>query len=345
MKKKIAITAVILFFSTILFAQKKTRDFELILSDQPFENSLYRYIECLDSRPDTTNLGIVQVGLMNAKARVIPKTPFSVQLTHLLNSLTDSTAKDGRLLLQLKHFNFAEVTGAFSEKGYFYFRANLYVVSNGKYRTIASVDTLMVTSGMDVTKSNMKNGSIFIGKFIARNLLNKPADSTVGYTMDEVVNIDSIEKQQFRLYSDTSYQEGLYLSWRSFRDQIPDKQIVVEMNKDVATGRIADAKGKMVKVRPKDAYAVVVRGKPFISTEFGFYPLEKRNNNFFFTGKAKVSPNSADVVAASMFFGIIGGLLASSGDVATFDMQIDYVSGGFIHLRQIEMPPSEQTLF
>lgn len=283
-------------------------------------------------------MGIVQVGLMNAKARVIPKTPFPVQLNSLINSLTDPTAKDGKLLLQLQHFNFAEVTGSFSEKGYFYFRANLYADSNGRYRTIASIDTLVVTSGMDVTKSNMRNGSIWIGMFIARNLHNRPPDTAVSYTMNDVIHIDSIEKQRLSLYTDSSYKDGLYRTWRSFRDQVPDKQIVVDINKDIATGRIPDENGKLKKIRPKDAYAVVVRGNPFISTEFGFYPLEKRNNDFFFTGKAKVSANSGDVIAASMFFGVIGGLLASSGDVATFEMKIDYVSGGFIHLREIKMP-------
>jgi hypothetical protein len=342
MKKIILLSPVCLLLSITLFSQKKTQDFELSTPEQKIGNSLYQQIECLDSRPDTTNLGIVQLGLMNTKARVVPKTPFPVQLTRLMNSLTDSTAKNGRLLLQLKHFSFAEVTGAVSEKGYFYFRAILYADSNGGYRTIASIDTLIVVKAMDVTKPMLRRGNELITGFIAGNLLNRPADTAAYYTMNDVINVDSIEKLKLKLYTSTTYQEGLYLNYASFRDQVPDKQIISETKKDVVSVRTGDASGKLIKVKPKDVFAIVVKGQPLIATEFGFYPLEKRNNDFFFTGKAKVTANAADVAAASMFFGIIGGLLASSSDVAIFEMQIDHVSGGFIRLREIPMAATGQ---
>ena len=302
---------------------------------------MYNTIQYLDSRQDTTNMGIVQLGVFNNKARVVPRIPFSRQLTILLNALTDSTAQNGRLLLQLKQLNFAEVTGSMSEKGYFYFRANLYADSNGAYQRIATIDTLTTVSGMDVTKMNLRQGNKLISGFIANHLVSRPADA-VYYSRNDVINIDSIEKLRIKLYTTPSYTDGVYLTYRAFKDQTPDKPIMAELkNGNISSVKTTDESGRSTKVKSKNVYAVVYQGRPFVATEYGFYSLEKRNNDFFFIGQAKVTANTANVIAASAFFGVLGGLMASNAE-ATFEMQIDHVSGGFIHIREIRTaePPN-----
>jgi hypothetical protein len=47
-----------------------------------------------------------------------------------------------------------------------------------------------------------------------------------------------------------------------------------------------------------------------------------------------VTAKTGDVIAASIFFGIIGGLLASDAN-ATFEMKIDHINGGFIRTKEI----------
>src|SRR5262245_4098183 len=83
---------------TNLLAQNRTEDFMITLPEQKITGSLYKTISYLDSRYDTSHMGIVQLGAFNKKARVVPKTHFSVQLQQVLNALTDSTAKEGELL-------------------------------------------------------------------------------------------------------------------------------------------------------------------------------------------------------------------------------------------------------
>ncbi|HEX8462580.1 MAG TPA: hypothetical protein VF623_14165, partial [Segetibacter sp.] len=76
-------------------------------------------------------------------------------------------------------------------------------------------------------------------------------------------------------------------------------------------------------------------GQAYIATDYGFYPLRKINSDYHFTGKAKVQANTGDVIAASLFFGILGGLIASSNSDATFDMKLDHINGGFIRLKEV----------
>jgi hypothetical protein len=326
---------ILLFFATVCKAQSRTEDFDLILPEQKVQNSLYNSIQFLDSRYDTTHMGIVQLGAFNKKAKVIPKTPFSTQLTGVLHSLTDSGSKEGALLFQLRQFSFAEITGATSEKGYCYLKAAMYTNKDGLYMKLASIDTVIFVKSMDVTKALFRKGSKAITDFIAGNLEMEARDS-IQYSYADVMNIDNVEKRNILLYTTSQYQDGLYETYSSFCKQMPDKPITVEMKGDkMGTVRTHDEQGKAVKVKAKDIYAIVYKGQPFIATDFGFYPLNKTGNDFYFTGKAKVNANAGDVIVASMFFGIIGGLIASDAE-ATFEMKIDHTNGGFIRLQEIK---------
>ena len=340
MNKIFSLSATALLYASGLFAQNKTENFELSVPppETRVQHSLYNSITLLDSRKDTTMMGIVQLGAFNRKARVVPKIPFSRQLTTLVDSLTDGTGGSGRLLLQLRQFSFAEVTGSLSERGYFFFRANLYADSNDRYRKIAAIDTLVVNkSGMDVTRYMLRHGSQLVTGFIAANLLRSPLDEDY-FSKDDVLHIDSIEKTRIKLYNTPTYADGLYLTYNAFKNQTPDKSITAQIKKgELVKPRTTDSSGKSIKVSSGNVYALVYQGQPYIATDYGFYPLEKRDGDFFFIGKAKVTANNSDVLAASLMFGLIGGLLASNAS-ATFEMQIDHVSGGFIHLREIKMP-------
>lgn len=316
-------------------AQSKTEPFEIKMPEQKISGSRYSNIRLLDARRDTSNFGIVQVGMFNAKARVVAKTRFDDQLKNLLSALNDSTAAEGKLLLQLRQFSFAEVIGAMSEKGYCFVRANLFAVNDSSYSLVNSIDTVIIFNAMDATKKLLRKGSETITDFIAANLTISGADS-IQYNYAAVLGIDSIEKRRIPLYNVNHYEEGVYKTYAAFKTQVPDyKNIIVKMeDSSVKNVKVRYEDETTEKLRSKDIYAVVYKGLPYIATSFGYYPLSKNGDDLFFTGQAKVNANGADVAAASFFFGIIGGLLASN-DSAVFEMKIDHLNGGFIHLREI----------
>lgn len=333
MKKLTLLCIFTLLIFTHLFSQRFTEDFEISLPDQKVEHSLYKTIECIDSRYDTTFVGIIQLGAFNKKAKVIPKIPLSVQLQNVLNSLTDTSSKDGELLFQLRQFNFAELTGVTSEKGYCYLRADLYTKGSAGYQKISSIDTVIFIKAIDVTRSLFRRASKTITNFIAGNLLQESSDSNY-YSLHEVIKMDSIEKRKIKVYNTLKYTDGLYLTYQSFKDQVPDKQIIVEMeNNKVVSMNILNKKGKEVLLKTKDAYAIVVEGKPFISTDYGFYLMKKIDDDFKFVGRAQTNARAGDVIAASFFFGVMGGVIATNAS-AVFEMKIDHISGGLIRLRE-----------
>ncbi len=334
MTKLILLCTFTLVTTTHLFSQWLTENFEMTLPERKVEHSLYKTIALVDSRYDTTSMGIVQLGAFNKKAKVIPEIPFSTQLQNVLNSLAGNDSEKGQLLFHLRQFNFAELTGTTSEKGYCYLRADLYSESNNGYQKISSIDTVIFIKAIDVTRALFRKASESINDFIAYNLTREPSGSDF-YSLHDLEKIDSIEKRKIKVYNTSEYTDGLYLTWQSFKNQVPDKPIIVDMeNIRVVSMHFINEKGKKVLLTPNDAYAIVVKGAPFIATDFGFYLLTKTGDDFKFVGRAHTNARAGDVIAASLYFGPRGGAIATDAS-ATFEMKIDHINGGLIKLREM----------
>lgn len=326
--------------ATFFNAQKKTEDFSISLPDQKPEKSYYKTLRLIDARTDTTSLGIVQKGAFNTKAKVVPATPLTVQFQNLLNHLDNGTAEDGTVVMYLKQLYFAELTGAFSEHGYCYFQAYLFAKNDdGTYSYLDKIDSVIDHSSMDVTKATMKKGSDMVSNFISRNI-SKKAASTDQYSFADLKNFDNIEKQKLNLYSASELQDGIYPDYASFRDQKPTKEIanVKFYGKSPKIIKIYEAEeGKEKEIRKNNTYAIVYKGNPYLylSIEDAFTPAEKKDGDFYFTGKIKSTAKTGDVVLASAFFGIIGGLIASGPSSTLFEQKLDYMNGGFIPLKEV----------
>lgn len=332
--KPIVLLTMYLAVGSNVFSQEKKHYFEINLPEKKVPGSLYNSIRLLDAREDTTQMGIVQKGAFNAKAKVIAARPLASQFTDIMNVLIDSSAKTGELLFQLRQLSFAEITGAMGEKGYCYVRASLYTPLADQYKQLATIDTVvLIKSSWDVTKPMFRNGSKVISDFIADHLLTDSGAAV--FTYNDILQIDSIEKSHTKIYVDTGFKNGIYNTWYSFKQQVPDKSAIAEFkNGKLKTVKTPGEDGKAEKIKSKDMYAVVVDGRPYIATEYGFYDLERKNGDLFFTGKAKVTANTGEVIAAGIFFGVIGSLIASNAE-SVFEMKIDHLNGGFVRIKEI----------
>jgi hypothetical protein len=335
MKNLLSLLIIFLNITTAT-AQSATEIFSITTPSEKISNSLYKKIKLVDVRPDPQNLGIVQLGAFNRKARVVTETPLADQLSGLLTALTDSTAQARELFLLLRQLSFAEVTGAMSERGYFQLRAILFAKKGEGFHKLAAIDTVVVIKAMDVTKGLLRQGTKSLTELLAANLTKEPADG-LSYLSDEVVHFDQLEKKALPLYTADSLRNGIYKTFHAFTVLQPDEEsFTVDFGKNGNSPvlRQANEKGKMEKVSSKDIYAFVHEGRAFIATDYGYYPLRKQAEDFYFTGKAKVAANNADVMMASLFFGVVGGLIASGGTSATFEMKVDHLSGGFIRIKE-----------
>ena len=332
-----------LCITSLIFSQKRTEDFNLRISENEKINSPYKTIKLIDVRPDTTNIGIIQKGAFNSKVKVVPSTPLKIQFQELLNNLNKNESANDELVLYLKQFYFAEVTGALSEKGYCYFQAFLFSKkSENEYLFLNKIDSVIVHSSLDVTKATMKKGSDLVSNFMIRNMYHKPTSGEI-LSLDDVLNYDKIIKKQYPLYSQNQLTDGLYKDYESFRDQKPSDIIPINIKTNPSGERVqrvfTSKNGKEKEIYDKsDYYALVYQGVPYIYTniENTMSKLRKdeKTKDFYFLAKAKTTAKTGNIVTASIFFGIIGGLIASDAN-AVFEMKIDYLNGSFIPIKEI----------
>jgi len=331
-------TSIYLLFALLLAANANAQnivDFQLAAPTAKVNANLYRTIRIIDLRNDTTSMGFVKTGFFDRKGSVIPKIPLRAQLSQYFYNLADTAGKTKEMVLLLRRDVF-EVTNIGSrDYGSFSFRAGLYEVKDGQYQQIVSIDTVAtVSSAMTVTTALLNTGNKLMGEFISGHVFAEPNGAV--YSYHDIFHLDSVEKRAIKLYNTQTYADGLYLTYKSFMNQVPDKQITVEPG-DVNYGvvKAVDANGKTQRVRPQKVYALVYHGQPYISSRGNYYPLKKEKDDFYFTGAVQVSSGVGNMVLVSNF-GALGALIGSGGSEATFYVKLDYMNGGFIQIKRIE---------
>ena len=315
----------------VFFGQDETVYFDIRTPKPRPEKSLYMTIGFLDSRQDTSRIGILKVRNSGRWVGIALRTPVLPQLTNVLNAYTDSSAGNGELLFQLKRFSFAE----YARVRYCYFSAVLYARNGDRYTRLFGVDTLILLAAASVDNNLNHAGNGLLDNFIAEGILLPPTDPTT-YSMDDIRHIDSLDKRKIPVYNATSYTEGLYSNYAAFMAQRPDLhgEVRTKKNGDISSLDIHDPNWRHE--TKSHIFAVVYKGVPYIVTHFGYYPLQKTDDDFYFTGDLSLFPTAGQQVAADIAFGVIIGS-AIAGDKATYKVLIDYQNGQFIHQKVLDM--------
>ena len=321
------IIIIAIFPFSLLNAQKKSEYFSFDPSEQKIHGSLYNSIEFKDLRRDTTYLGVVQVGMVNTKARVVPKQPLQQQFDALLASLVDKDAKQARLLLTFRRFTFMEQTTATKETGFFFVRADLYENNNGQYRWISTLDTIVHFNALDVTQKLLRKGENLIVNFLKQHLTSNSL-SPRPYNLYEIAKLDSIQKSELVVYNATQFAPGLYETYESFRDQKPtltDFKTEEKKNKIKNIFISNNETGGLKRIDPDNYFAVVHNNVAYVATKDGYFPLSKIGDDFYYTGVVK----SFRIGPAAMF-GLMGVMLmGTKKDLGQF--KLDHINGSFLY--------------
>ncbi len=322
---------------TSVCSQNLTEDFNLLMPEAKVK-SVYSKLTVVDARIDTTNMGIIQKGAFNRKAFLKTIIPLKKQIQDVFKNMIETeSGNTNELVLNVRDFKFAEVTDAFSETGYCYLRADLFSKKDTIYQKIDSVDAVYEVNAMDVTKKNIRNGSNKLIAFLASNI--KSVKSGFNFSYDDILNIVALEKRKLPIYNTSVYKDGIYPKYDNFKMMMPSSSgFEITRNKKgkiTKLERIWGNGASRAEINPSDIYCVVQDGKIYITSEYGFAPVEFKNDDFYFQGKAKATAKTGNVILASAFFGIIGGLIASDA-TAQFEMKIDHLNGNAVMLKQLD---------
>jgi hypothetical protein len=315
--------------SLLLFAQSKNQDFELYYPNIKVANSQFNKISLIDLRSDTTNLGFRLKNVGTKKILIIPAIPLETQLQKLFLNSTDTSAKGGHLIFLITQLYFSESSGT----GYFKLRANLLAKEGDSYFPLTSIDTAFASDAMDLTKVLLFNSSQIITNFVINNLQKLP-NNTQALALYNIRSMDSVQKMKLPLYKNSSYINGAYKTYNSFKNQIPDDTAInIEFYKRTGSWKsiqLRNKKDKYEEVELKKWYSFSFNDKLFISTSTGVYPLLKKNNDFVFVGEVQKKVSEGAAFATGLAFGLVGGGILYSLHRKKGELVIDYLTGKII---------------
>ncbi|MEI9934317.1 MAG: hypothetical protein WDM71_05580 [Ferruginibacter sp.] len=354
---KYSIFILVLTLPFAVFGQKETDEshdtifFSLTPVQTKISNSLYNTLQVFDQRPDTADFGFMELGSFATRKTISVRTPLSQQFPVFLNSITDASSHNGTLVLQIKRFNFTTIRQQYGSKAYAFLRLRLYGKTDSSgYHQLNILDTTVIVNFGTIFKGSLQKRSFIatmqaITNFIETNLNHTPEKSSA-YTISDIKNIDSAEKSRLALYTAASLKDGIYPDFTSFKNQQPDSIIkyTVRFKEDAGEkNQVGNPEGFSIDLPITSFYAIVYQGKLYVANKYGFYLVEKKGNDFYFTGTIDVSPDENAVlatdVATHVLLGSLGGIAdaiaAPKHGKATFELKIDYMKGLFIPIKQV----------
>jgi len=372
MKYQFTLSLLLFFLSTTLIAQEQQEKLDTIktgantllflvnLPKAKTANSLYNHIKVIDQRSDTATLGFLDVSSDNGTKIIIPGYPLHQQFSKLLTTLTDSAAGNGELLLQVNRFSFSSFIKPYSQAAYYYLRLRLYGKTGNGYSQLAFLDTSVKVNFGNIFKSNFYkrifiNCSETLTNFLTANITNSPSLLSHIYSLTDVMNIVGIEKSVIPVYISDTLKNGIYKSFISFKNQLPDTSTKYQLHfkkgklstverKTTYKNESGDLVNASIEIPGETFYAIVDKGKAYIFSQSGFYSLQKREGDFYFTEQINESSDLWNITPLNglghQAFGGVGALvtaLATLGpNKSLFEMKIDYLTGVFIPTKKIE---------
>jgi hypothetical protein len=315
------------------------------LHADPVGHSRYRHLELIDERPDPSFLGFIET-TSYYDLRVVLAQPIGDQLGMLMNRLTDSTAGEDTLAVQLLGFNVYTA----DKNVDVCFRLNIFSHS-GLYREVSEVDTVIVTK-RGTFKSGYRQrmqdavGTAFAG-IIRAALTTAPDPHGDLYSFEVLRAIDEIKKSKLPLYradSGSAMPDGVYTSYASFSRLAPDyPRFLADLEQDQVL--VSTRTQPSVPLTPGELFAVVKDGKPYVAVGGRHYaPLQREGSDFYIIDYVRVNSADADMTANlagwAVFFASAMRLPLAQvwglTEKKRFWMKMDYRNGRFVAVRAVD---------
>ncbi len=263
-----------------MHGQSRAEDFEIKASKKRYPNALYNSIGLVDSRSNKSHFGHIKDANYGS-VPIIAASPLKVQIQSSIQSMIDSTAKSGALLLELIKLEVSESKKG--EIGYINFKANMFKVMDTNCYKISAVDTMYIYDfGFSVSAMLASGSANLVSNFIASCLYKNNLDTTKYYGLLDLIDIGITDKSKMPAYTNTYLKDGAYTSFESFRDQKPDYGCLIKSIGDSISVKAMDSNRHEIK-HDIGIFIAVQSGIAFFNNGMEDYKkLSKENGEFVF---------------------------------------------------------------
>lgn len=334
MQKAALILSFFVIFSVQIRSQKGS-DFSIAIPEVKVGDSKYNSLHYIESRPNPDDMGVVYTGMWNGVQYLSLGQPLESQLQSLVKAISFPSGESKAIAVQMRAFFFSLGERDMRGKGKCNLRMTLYEKDeNEKYYFLNTIDTLLVNDQKKIKAA----ASEAITSFIIANLPYNADEGEIPLDMAQVMGIDFYEKNSIPFYTQEVLPDGIYTTYKSLKNLIPDISsdvTVVKTDKDeIKEIKIPDIgkPGKYKKLKVKDMYAVVADGIPYISFEGDLYKAYKKEGDWRFVITQKVAGSGFSLgvsvgTSGTHGGGAVGLGIPIGGKKENIEMFVDHLNG------------------
>lgn len=269
----------------------------------------------LDNREGSQILGFVQKGMSNKTIEV----KYQGNLADSVSLFFQDVSVKNDIVLMLNEFALWEYKDQSGEYGRFKLSMRFFKKSDANhYQEFMTHDSLYVFKGIDVTKKLLRGISKTFCDLgiLTQRQYNEPLQTSESYNMEELLNLDEIEKSKIPFYAIEVPKPGIYANYRELSQNspsIPCEISIDDSDPDKLKIFRTNAKGKKVKVLNQDIYAVSDGSRFYKSLSMGFFQIVKEQNDFYYIrpqGYAVSGGMIIPIVGGGIIGGAVGGAVA-----------------------------------
>lgn len=226
-----------------------------------------------------------------------------------------SVKKD--IVLMLNEFALWEYKDQSGEYGRFKLSMRFFKKADGDhYQEFMTHDSLYIFKGIDVTKKLLKGISTTFCDLalLTQKQYSEPLQTSESYNMDELLNLDEIEKSKIPFYAIEVPKPGIYANYKELSQNAPSTAceiLIDDSNPEKFKIYRTNEKGKKVKVQNQDIYAVSDGSRFYKSLSMGFFQIVKEQNDFYYV-RPQIYGVSGGMIIPIVGGGIVGGALGGA---------------------------------
>jgi hypothetical protein len=270
-------------------------------------------IEIVNAVSDSSILGYIQTGMFNKWKPAAGDKPLTEYLQSFVDKRYTSIYKTGatKLLWVIQEVRIGERTFSMSERSFLHFKAISYIGnSNGRFRQVAALDTILIRGGMDVTHKHGDNIADALQLLFTKSFLAPQANDT-GYTMSEIKE-KALARYNVPALQAKEHTDGIYLTFREFiNDQPSITNIAYDLDNKVVRFYYTDSAGNKTYI---DKFWGVRKDGMLLKQYYNlFIPIDQNQTSIYLVNYLAMSRrNNNAIVWRSLGAGLAGGLVGGA---------------------------------
>jgi hypothetical protein len=270
-------------------------------------------IEVINAVSDSSILGYVQTGMLNKWKPAAADRPLTEYLQSFVDKRYTPIYKTGatKLLLVIEEIRIGERTFSMSERSFLHFKAISYTSnSNGKFRQLVKLDTILVRGGMDVTHKHGDNIADALRLLITRSSSAPQANDT-GFTISEIKE-RALARYNMPALQAKEHTDGIYLTFQEFiNDQPSITNIGYDLDNKVVHFYYTDSTGNKTYI---DKFWGVRKDGMLLKQYYNlFIPIDQNQTSIYLVNYLALSRrNNNAIVWRSLGAGLAGGLVGGA---------------------------------